>query len=151
MNAPERVMPTVPYGHLEPMFVHFDDLDSMSMVHNIRYAVFVERALSMFWDNNGYGYPNGRLSHPDASVGVAEFSITYRTPVRGTGMILVHLVVEHIGESSVVYRFRVLDAEGKTVHAEGKRVHIHLDPKTFRPAPWAEETRAIYKSLQEPR
>lgn len=138
------------HGFIERMFVHFDDLDSMGMVHNTRYAVLVERALSVFWDRQGYGYHNRKLGHPDASVGVAEFSITYRTPVMGTGDIAVHIAVEHIGDSSVVYRFQVLDTEGTVKHAEGKRVHIHLDPKTFRPAPWAEETRAIYKTLQAP-
>ncbi|TDV57581.1 acyl-CoA thioesterase [Actinophytocola oryzae] len=138
------------HGLVETMFVHFDDLDSMGMVHNTRYAVLVERALSVFWDRQGYGYHDGKLGHPDASVGVAEFSITYRTPVRGTGDIVIHIVVERVGESSVVYGFRVLDTSGATVHAEGRRVHIHLDPKTFRPAPWAEETRAIYKTLQAP-
>ncbi len=138
--------PTVDHGHLQPIFVHFDDLDSMGMVHNTRYGLVVERALTMFWDAQGYSFRNGKLGHPDASVGVAEFAITYKAPIFGTGLVYVHLVVDHIGDSSVVYAFRVLSAEG-ALHAEGRRVHIRLDPKTFRPTPWAEDTKAIYKTL----
>lgn len=138
--------PSVDHGHLQPMFVHFDDLDQMGMVHNTRYGVLVERALTLFWDSHGYGFGNGKLGHPDASVGVAEFAISYKAPIIGTGTVYVHLTVDHIGSTSVGYAFRVLSAEG-AVHAEGRRVHIRLDPKTFRPTPWAEETRAIYKTL----
>lgn len=145
-TAPESEQ-TVSHGHLEPVFVHFEDLDSMGMVHNTRYALLVERALTRYWDRHGYSYRDGRLGHPDASVGVAEFSIKYRLPIRGTGDVSVHLVVDRFGESSVVYAFKVLSPDN-AVHAEGTRVQIRLDPKTLRPVPWGEDTRAIYKSLQ---
>ena len=139
--------PPVKHGHLEPVFVHFEDLDSMGMVHNTRYSLLVERALTRYWDRHGYSYRNGKLGHPDASVGVAEFTIKYRLPIRGTGDVHVHLVVDRIGESSVAYSFRVLGPTG-ALHAEGTRVQIRLDPTTLRPTPWGEDTRAIYKSLQ---
>jgi acyl-CoA thioester hydrolase len=135
-------------GHVEPIFVHFEDLDSMGMVHNTRYALLVERALTLFWDRHGYSYRDGKLGHVDASVGVVEFSISYKAPIRGTGEVQVQLIVDHVGDSSVVYAFRVLSADSATVHAEGKRVHIRLDPRTFRPTSWQEDTRAIYKTLQ---
>ncbi|MGV9300013.1 acyl-CoA thioesterase [Amycolatopsis sp. NPDC003676] len=138
--------PTVDRGHLQPVFVHFDDLDSMGMVHNARYGLVVERALTTFWDAKGYSYRNGELGHPDASVGVAEFAITYRAPIFGTGPVYVHLVVDRVGETSVGYAFKVLSDTG-AIHAEGRRVHIRLDPKTFRPVAWAQETRDIYESL----
>jgi acyl-CoA thioester hydrolase len=147
MTSSPESRPSIPYGELLPVFVHHDDLDAFGMVHNSRYALIVERALSYFWEPKGYTFRNGRPCHPDASVGVAEFSVLYKLPIRNTGEVLVHLVVEHLGESSVVYAFRVLSPDG-TLHAEGKRVHIHLDQQTLRPTPWAEETRAIYKTLQ---
>ena len=37
---------TVPHGVVVPVDVHFDDLDAMGVLHNARYAVLVERALS---------------------------------------------------------------------------------------------------------
>jgi acyl-CoA thioester hydrolase len=134
-------------GHVEPMPVHFDDLDAMGIVHNARYAVMLERALSAYWARHGFTFENGTASKPDVFHAVAEYAISYRTPVRGTGQVGVHFWVERMGESSVVYGFRVLSADGATVHAEGRRVNIKLDPVTLRPAPWTDESRAVAAKL----
>lgn len=145
--APESI---VQYGHVESIFVHFDDLDSMGMVHNSRYAVMLERSLTNFWEQHGYSHSGGKPSHPDTFVAVVEYSISYKVPVFGTGEILVHFWADRIGKSSAVYGFRVLSADGKTVHAEGRRVHIRLDPENMTPTPWADETRAIYDTILQP-
>jgi acyl-CoA thioester hydrolase len=129
------------------MPVHFDDLDAMGIVHNARYAVMLERALSAFWARHGFTFADGRASRPDVFHAVAEYAISYRAPVRGTGEVGVHFWVERMGESSVVYGFRVLSADGATVHAEGRRVNIKLDPVTLRPSPWTGEARAVAAKL----
>jgi acyl-CoA thioester hydrolase len=147
MSVTAQPQPTVDCGHLEPMAVHFDDLDSMGIVHNSRYAVMLERVLNLFWTRQGYTFTNGVYSHPDVFVAVAEFSISYRMPVRGTGEIFIHFWVERFGDTSVMYAFRVLSADGATVHAEGRRVHIRLDPKTLRPTSWQDDTRAVYETM----
>ncbi|HEY3606950.1 MAG TPA: hypothetical protein VGL06_05590 [Pseudonocardiaceae bacterium] len=73
MTATARPEPTTESGHVEPIFVQFEDLDSMGLLHNARYAFVLERALTAFWDDRGYSFRNGVLGHADASVGVAEF------------------------------------------------------------------------------
>ena len=83
----------------------------------------------------------------DVMHAVAEYSISYRTPVRGTGEIGVHFWVETLGETSAVYRFRILSADGQTVHAEGRRVNVKLDPHTLRPAPWSDDARTHAATL----
>ncbi|WP_308165896.1 acyl-CoA thioesterase [Actinomadura sp. NEAU-AAG7] len=142
--------PIVQYGHVEPTFVHFDDLDSMGIVHNSRYAVMLERALTNFWEQHGYSHSGGKPSHPDAFVAVVEYSIGYKVPVFGTGEILIHFWGDRIGKTSATYGFRVLSTDGKTVHAEGRRVHIRLDQESLTPTPWAAETLAIYETILPP-
>jgi acyl-CoA thioester hydrolase len=137
----------VAQGHVEPFIVHFDDLDAMGIVHNARYAVFLERALSQYWAERGHSYAGGRPTTSDVMHAVVEYSIRYHTPVRGTGEIGVHFWLESLGESSAVYRFRILSADGETVHAEGRRVNVKLDPRTLRPAPWSEDARAVGRPL----
>ena len=39
----------VEYGHTTIVPVHFDDLDALGVLHNARYAVFVERAMISWW------------------------------------------------------------------------------------------------------
>ena len=137
----------VEYGHVEPFVVHFDDLDALGIMHNARYAVFLERALSTFWGRHGYSYSGGVPTKPDVVHAVAEYAISYKTPIRGTGDAGVHFWVDRLGVSSVVYGFRIVSSDGERVHAEGHRVNIKLDPVTLRPAPWTDESRMIATTL----
>jgi acyl-CoA thioester hydrolase len=134
-------------GHVEPVDVHFDDLDFMGIVHNARYALLVERALTRFWQRHGIGFQDGAPTHPDAFHAVGEFSITYHTPVRGPGTVGVHFWIDRLGTSSAHYGFRIVALDGSVVHASGRRVNIRLDPTNLRPAPLTPEGRAIAEGL----
>lgn len=46
--------PAADYGHIEPIAVYFDDLDAMGIVHNARYAVLLERAVTPYWTERGH-------------------------------------------------------------------------------------------------
>jgi acyl-CoA thioester hydrolase len=148
MTMASQLPQTVDGGHVETVTVYYDDLDSMGIVHNSRYAVMLERALNAFWSRRGYTYANGVFSKPDVCLAVAEFSIMYRTPVRSVGDVNVHFWVDRLGDSSVVYAFRVVSTDGATVHADGRRVHIRLDEATMRPAPWTPPCRSIMETLR---
>src|SRR5262245_45368569 len=122
---------TTGYGQVAVQPVHFDDLDPLGMVHNARYALLIERALAAFWARHGHTFRDGRPITPDAFNVVKEFSISYRAPIRGTGDVLVHFWLEHLGSSCGVYNFRLLSADGTTVFAEGRRVVIKIDTVTL--------------------
>ena len=138
---------TVEYGHIELVTVHFDDLDAMGVLHNARYALLLERALSAFWAAHGHSFVDGRPSTSDTFNVVKEHRITYHTPVRTAGEVAVHLWTDRVGETSGTYGFRILSADGSTVHAEGTRIVVKLDPATMRPSPWSPQSRAIAESL----
>ena len=135
-------IPTVPYGDVVRMPVHFDDLDAMGVLHNARYAVLVERAIVLWWTERGV-----TLSSPDSFNVVREYSITFHRPVRSTGEVSVHFWVQRMGTTSADYRFRVTSTDGATVYAEGRRVNVRLDPATMRPTAWTEEGRATAATL----
>jgi len=138
---------TVDYGHIETVPVYFDDFDPMGVVHNSRYALLLERALTNYWGARGHAFEAGRPPTSDAFNVVREFSITYHTPIRDTGNVSVHFWLEQLGSSSGVYAFRVLSPDGGTVYAEGRRVVIKLDMATLRPSPWSEDANTIAKAL----
>ncbi|SDY14187.1 acyl-CoA thioester hydrolase [Micromonospora pattaloongensis] len=139
--------PVVDHGHIQPIPVHFDDLDAMGIVHNARYAVLFERAVSQYWAARGHSFENGRPTSPDVFHAVREFAITYHAPIRGTGDVLVHFWLERWGSTSAVYRFRFLSPDAATVHADGHRTIVRLDPATLRPAPWTDAARAVAANL----
>jgi acyl-CoA thioester hydrolase len=143
-------LPTVEYGHVEPIVVHFDDLDAMGLLHNARYAILLERAIASYWASRGRSFEGGRPSLPDVFQAVREFAITYRAPIRDTGPVAVHLWLAHLGRTSAEYAFRFLSLDGGTLHAEGRRGVVRLDPDTMRPAPWTDAARAVATTLLHP-
>src|SRR4051812_49795384 len=102
---------TTEYGHLEPVDVHFDDLDPMGFVHNARYAVLVERAISLYWTRAGFVY-DAASRGGDGLMAIAEFTINYRVPIRQTGPVGVHFWIERLCPTSAGYVYRVRSADG---------------------------------------
>ncbi|MDY7083997.1 MAG: thioesterase family protein [Actinomycetota bacterium] len=138
---------SVPYGYAALAPVHFDDLDPMGMLHNARYAVLLERTIATWWAQHGVSFADGRPTTPDVFSAVREFAITYRAPMRGTGVIAVHFWVERVGGTSVDYRFRMTSPDGGTVYADGRRAAVRIDPATLRPAPWTEHGRELAAAI----
>jgi acyl-CoA thioester hydrolase len=138
---------TETYGYVTSVPVHFDDLDALGVLHNARYAVLIERAMTTWWAERGVSFAGGRPTTPDAFNVVREYAITFHQPVRGTGEIAVHFWLEKLGNSSADYRFRFVSSDGTLVYAEGRRVNIRLDPATMRPTPWTDEGRALAATL----
>jgi acyl-CoA thioester hydrolase len=122
----------------------------MGIVHNAKYAVLLERALSAYWSVRGHSFEGGRPTTPDVVHAVREYSITYHAPIRGTGEVLVHFWLDRFGESSGVYGFRFTSPDGATLHAEGRRVIVKLDPATLRPTPWTAHARQVASDLLVP-
>ncbi|MEV0382985.1 thioesterase family protein [Nonomuraea sp. NPDC050643] len=130
--------------------VHFDDLDAMGLLHNSRYALLVERAISAFWAERGWNFDPAISRFKDVYLAVREFKITYNAPIVGAGEVLVDFWMDRMGRTSGVYGFHVLSPDRSTVHAEGYRVNVNLDPATFRPAPFSSELRAAAEPLLLP-
>ncbi|RLK08950.1 acyl-CoA thioester hydrolase [Micromonospora sp. M71_S20] len=142
--------PAAEFGHVAHVAVHFDDLDAFGLLHNARYAVLLERALTGYWAEHGVSFQGGRRSAPDVFHAVREFTISYRTPVTGTGPVAVHFWLDHFGTSSARYAYRFQSVDGGTVHAEGARAIVRLDPATLRPTPWTDTARAVAATLLRP-
>jgi acyl-CoA thioester hydrolase len=135
------------FGHIEPVAVHFDDLDAMGIVHNARFAVLLERAIAPYWAARGHSFHNGRPTSPDVVHAVREFAISFLAPIRATGQIAVHFWLEQFGGTSATYGFRFLDPDGHRVYAEGRRVIVRLDPATLRPTSWSAGARQVAAGL----
>lgn len=133
-------------AHREIVYVHFDELDPMGVLHNSRYAILLERALSAYWARLGHSFVDGRPTSPDTVHAVREFSISYLAPIRSVGPVDVVFWVDALGETSLVYGFEF--RSGTTVYATGHRTIVRLDPVTFRPSPWTPQVRQIAEALR---
>jgi acyl-CoA thioester hydrolase len=121
-------------GATETVEVYWEDLDPQGVLHNARYSVLLEHALSAYWSRAGYPWDPAAEHFRDMFFVVREFTITYHVPITRVGPVHVQLWIDHLGNTSAVYGFRVLSADEAVTYAEGRRVQVRLDPGTLRPA-----------------
>ena len=135
------------YGVTETVDVHFEDLDAQGVVHNARYVLLLERAMSAYWTRNGYPWDPSSPQFMSVFFVVKEFTITYHAPITRPGPVSVQFWIDHLGTTSAVYDFRVVSRDGTVTYAEGRRVQVRLDPTTLRPAVIGPELRAACEPL----
>lgn len=127
--------------------IHFDELDPMRMLHNTRYAVYVERALNAFFWSLGRSYALDVAENPDQLHLVKEFHVEFLAPFTGTGHLTTTIWAEKLGHSSCIYGFHCVSPERGPVHARGHRTIVKVDPATLRPAPWTEWFKEVHRPL----
>lgn len=122
------------------MGVYFDDLDPFRILHNARYILLFERTLGSFWEEVGIGSLQDDQT-PDYLHLVRANSVQYLDPFRGTGRVRVRVWIRQLGRTSLVFGFKLMPIDRDSEHATGERVIVHVDAKSWRPAPWTEEFR----------
>jgi acyl-CoA thioester hydrolase len=125
----------------KPLYVHretiwFDELDMLAVMHNARYAIHVERAMTAWYHSLTEGDP------ADAYNVVKQYDIEFIRPFTlERGELLVEVTLERRGRTSAVFGFRCLShAEdgSEVLHAKGIRAIVKVSPGDLRPSPWSE-------------
>jgi len=79
---------------------------------------------------------------------VVHASADFRSPARFDDVLLVHVRVRRIGDSSVTFDFRVnAKADGRLV-AEGRSVHSFIDSKNWQPSRVPDDFRAKVQAYE---
>lgn len=128
--------------HIFRTRVWFDELDKVGVLHNARYAIHAERALTAWYES----VPE-LIEGPDMRHLVKAYEIEFRVPVAAVGELDVEVRVVKVGTTSCVYEFRFVsdeDGDGKVVHAIGRRTIVRTGPDR-RPTPWSEDFRRIHE------
>lgn len=120
-----------------PSTVAWDELDMLGVLHHSRFAVHVERAFGQLLAAMGFPYDPDPRVYPDRHHVVVGLTTTFHAPVERPGDVLVRLLVEHLGRSSLALGFTVCDPSNGTVFAEGVRTAVHIDRDTRRSTPWS--------------
>jgi acyl-CoA thioester hydrolase len=137
----------IPVPFVSVQRVYFDDLDALSILHNMRFLLFIERARGALFNAMGFHWQDALDKNPDKFHVVAEHTIKYLVPVRGEGDLAVVIRVTHLGRTSLTIDARVQSPDGSVLYAEGTTRLVRLDPASFRPAPWSDRFRATVEPL----
>jgi acyl-CoA thioester hydrolase len=129
----------------KPLYVHratvwFDELDMVGVLHNARYAIHVERAMTALY------HSLTGLDPSDSYVVVKHYEIEFLVPfTRERGELVVEIGLGRLGRTSAVYTFRCVSEgeDGAQIeHARGTRAIVKVSRGDLRPAPWSDGLRA---------
>lgn len=120
--------------------VWFDELDMVGVLHNARYAIHVERAMTALY------HSLTGLDPSDSYVVVKHYGIEFLRPfTRERGELVIEIELGRLGRTSAVYAFRCLSEgeDGAAIeHARGTRTIVKVTHGDLRPAPWSDGLRA---------
>jgi acyl-CoA thioester hydrolase len=133
----------------QPLYVHrstvwFDELDMVGVLHNARYAIHVERAMTSWYHAQQDADPS------DGLIVVKQYEIEFIRPfTQERGELVVEVSLQRRGTTSAVFSFRCLsypegDEGPEVLHARGTRAIVKVTPGSLRPAPWSAKFLAEY-------
>ena len=81
---------------------------------------------------------------------VVHASADFRSPARFDDILVVHVRVRRIGDSSVGFEFRVSQKSDGRLVAEGESVHSFIDSRTWKPTRVPETFRQAVRAFEGP-
>ena len=112
--------------------VYFDDLDAMGMLHNARFAVLLDRAISAYFESHGLRWEPQAARNPDQHWAVRHQAFEYFAPFRGVGTLEVAMWIGAVGSTSATYS--AVFRSGDVVHVRAHRTVVKLDLTSARPS-----------------
>jgi acyl-CoA thioester hydrolase len=136
---PDRPGSKLSYSHRSTVW--FDELDMVGVLHNARYAIHVERAMTVWF----HALPD--IEPADGFIVVKQYTIEFMRPfTTERGELIVEFGLDRLGTTSAAFSFRCVSftPDGDEIeHARGTRTIVKVTPGTLRPTPWSERYRAL--------
>ncbi|MGI8523533.1 MAG: acyl-CoA thioesterase [Nocardioides sp.] len=122
--TPRRARPTrADYVYWEQHTTRWADIDVYGHMNNARYFELIDTVVN----NHLVAGTGVDIRHLDAIGVVAEASCRYFREIGYPEPIDLGVVVEKLGNSSVVYRVGLFQGEAEEAAAEGRFVHVYVD------------------------
>ncbi|PPU78239.1 acyl-CoA thioesterase [Xanthomonas cucurbitae] len=113
-----------------PISVRWRDMDSMGHVNNAKYISYLEEARVRWM----LGVQGVSMTDPIAPV-VAATNVNYKRPLVWPNDIVVELLVERLGSSSITIGHRIVDQKDDAVlYSDGNVVVVWIDTQTGKSA-----------------
>ena len=113
-----------------PIELRWRDLDAFNHVNNSNFMTYLEEARIRWFDTVGEPWVTDETAPLLAAV-----QMNYKVPIPYPSKIVVELLADRIGTSSVTIGHRIVSDDGATLHADGHVVMVWIDRRTGRPTP----------------
>jgi len=124
-----------------PIELRWRDLDAFNHVNNSNFMTYLEEARIRWFDTVGEAWVTDETAPLLAAV-----QMNYKVPIPYPSKIVVELLTERLGNSSVTIGHRIVSEDGATLHADGHVVMVWIDRRTGRPTALPESVRAKAQS-----
>ncbi|MET0327425.1 MAG: thioesterase family protein [Luteimonas sp.] len=124
-----------------PIELRWRDLDAFNHVNNSNFMTYLEEARIRWFDTVGEAWVTDETAPLLAAV-----QMNYKVPIPYPSKIVVELLTERLGNSSVTIAHRIVSEDGATLHADGHVVMVWIDRRTGRPTALPESVRAKAQS-----
>eukprot|EP01156_Anaeramoeba_ignava_P012294 Anaeramoba_ignava/a488944_10.p1 GENE.a488944_10~~a488944_10.p1 ORF type:complete len:157 (-),score=4.18 a488944_10:28-498(-) len=112
--------------------VHFDDVDSFGVVHNVKYFYWMEWARTDYFGNIGIKL-NPDTFIREYPIMIVHSEADYLNPGRFNDEYEVYSRISFIKDSSVGFE-NIVKIKGGPILVKAKAVGVHLDKNTHQPA-----------------
>ena len=113
-----------------PIELRWRDLDAFNHVNNSNFMTYLEEARIRWFDTVGEAWVTDETAPLLAAV-----QMNYKVPIPYPSKIVVELLADRIGTSSVTIGHRIVSDDGATLHADGHVVMVWIDRRSGRPTP----------------
>lgn len=118
--------------------VRYSDTDHFGVVYYARYLDWFEAGRTEILRNGGVSYSD--LEKKGFFAPVVEVKVNYKKPARYDDIIEVETTIEHMGNSSIKFAYKVL--RNKEILAEAYTVNVFID-KAMNPVRIPDDVRKI--------
>lgn len=120
-----------------PITVRWRDLDAYNHVNNSNFLTYLEEA-RLVW----LASIDGEWKADDFSPVLAASQINFREQIEWPAELVVEVVCEKLGNSSLTLAHRITSADGKRLYSDASVVMVWINPATGRPVPLPVAVRA---------
>jgi acyl-CoA thioester hydrolase len=120
-----------------PIELRWRDLDAFNHVNNSNFMTYLEEARIRWFDTVGEPWVTDETAPLLAAV-----QMNYKVPIPYPSKIVVELLADRLGNSSVTIGHRIVSDDGATLHADGHVLMVWIDRATGRPVALPESVRA---------
>ena len=121
-----------------PIELRWRDLDAFNHDNNSTFMTYLEEARIRWFDTVGEAWVTDETAPLLAAV-----QMNYKVPIPYPSKIVVELLVDRLGNSTVTIGHRIVSEDGATLHADGHVVMVWIDPSSGRPIPLPDSIRAM--------
>ncbi len=120
-----------------PLTVRWRDLDAYNHVNNSTFLTYLEEA-RLVW----LAGIDGEWINAQSTPVLAASQINFREQIEWPGQLVVEILCDKLGNSSLTLGHRIISADERKLHSDGSVVMVWVNPVDGRPVPLPKAVRA---------